>query len=228
MTLRGVGTRAQAITLVALAVALALFLARRTVGGAGSGGAGASVRRAGAADSGAVPAPANAEESGARPAAAWTGAGRPRVKEVSPDEVPIIRVEDLAERKPAGAPAAGRDLFDFRPPTPVPPPPPTPAPTPQPVCGSPSYMGPCPPTPPPPPTPTPTPPEITFRFIGSFGPKDNPIAVLVQGDQVVDARTGDVVFERFRVVRVNYESVDIGFVPRPWTWKETRRLGITP
>ena len=120
-----------------------------------------------------------------------------------------------------------RDLFDFRPPTPVPPPTPPPAPTPLPVCGSPSYVGPCPATPPPPPTPTPTPPEITFRFIGSFGPKDRPIAVLVQGDQLINARAGDVVFERFQVVRVNYESVDIGFVPRPWAWKETRRLGIT-
>jgi hypothetical protein len=227
MKLQGVGTRAQAMTLVALGVALALFLARRTVGGAGSGGTGAPARPAGAAVSGA--APGDAEEPGAKPAAAaWGGAGRPRVKEVSPDEVPIIRVEDLAERKPAGAPAPGRDLFDFRPPTPVPPPQPTPVPTPLPVCGSASYVGPCPPAPPPPATPTPTPPEITFRFIGSFGPKDNPIAVLVAGDQVVDARAGDVVFERFRVVRVNFESVDIGFVPRPWTWKETRRLGITP
>jgi hypothetical protein len=225
MKLQGVGTRAQAMTLVALAVALALFLVRRTVGGAGSG-AGASARPAGAAVSGAMP--ADAEESGAKPAAAWGRTGRPRAKEVSPDEVPIIRVEDLAEHKPAGAPAAGRDLFDFRPPTPVPPPPPTPVPTPLPVCGSPSYVGPCPPAPPPPPTPTPTPPDITFRFIGSFGPKDNPIAVLVQGDQIVDARAGDVVFERFRVVRVNYESVDIGFVPKPWTWKETRRLGLVP
>jgi hypothetical protein len=221
MKLQGVGSRAQAMTLVALAVTLALFLARRTVGGAGSGGAGPSARPAGAVSG-------DAEEAGAKPAATWAGGGRPRVKEVSPDDVAIVRVEDFAERKPRGTPAAGRDLFDFRPPTPVPPPPPTPAPTPLPVCGSPSYVGPCPPAPPPPATPTPTPPEITFRFIGSFGPKDNPIAVLVQGDQIVDARAGDVVFERFRVVRVNYESVDIGFVPRPWTWKETRRLGIAP
>jgi hypothetical protein len=48
----------------------------------------------------------------------------------------------------------------------------------------------------------------------------------VQGGEVVNARAGDVVFERFQVVRVNLESVDIGFVPRPWAWKETRRLGL--
>jgi hypothetical protein len=226
MKIQGVGTRAQAITLVVLAVALALFLARRAAGGAGSGSAGAPTRLAGAAASEA--ARADVEEAGAKAAAPFGSGSRPRVKEVSPDEVPIVRVEDFAERKAASAPAVGRDLFDFRPPTPVPPPSPTPVPTPLPACGSPFYVGPCPAAPPPPPTPTPAPPEITFRFIGSFGPKENPIAVLVLGDQVVDARAGDVVFERFRVVRVNYESVDIGFVPKPWTWKETRRLGIAP
>ena len=226
MKLTSVGTRAQAITLVALALALALFLARRASGGAGSAGAGARARPAGAAASGA--AGAEAEEVWAKPAAPFGGGVRTRVKEVSPDEVPIVRKADFDQRKPAGPSAESRDLFDFRPPTPVPTKAPTPVPTPLPVCGSPGYVGACPPTPPPPPTPTPTPPEITFRFIGSFGPKENPIAVLVQGDQVVDARAGDVVFERFRVVHVNYESVDIGFVPKPWTWKETRRLGITP
>lgn len=221
MKLQGLGTRAQAITLAFLALALALFVARRATGGAGDG----QPRPRGAAGPGAV---APALEDGAGPVAASAPGKRSRAREVSPDEVPALRPDDLAARKPSGALAAGRDLFDFRPPTPVPPPPPTPAPTPVPACGSPSFVGPCPPPPPPAATPTPTPPEIAFRFIGSFGPKDNPIAVLVQDGQVVNAQAGDVVFQRFRVVRVNYESVDIGFVPRPWTWKETRRLGITP
>lgn len=226
MKIRGVGTRAQAVTLVALAVALALFLVRRGAGAAGSPGARASARPSGVAADGASG--GEAEDTGGKAPAPFGAGSRPRVREVSPDEVPILRVEDFAERKRAGASDGARDLFDFRQPTPVPPKPPTPVPTPLPACGSPSYVGPCPQPPPPLPTPTPTPPEITFRFIGSFGPKDNPIAVLVQGDQVVDARVGDVVFERFRVVHVNYESVDIGFVPKPWTWKETRRIGITP
>ncbi|MGH9399908.1 MAG: hypothetical protein ACRD00_06040 [Thermoanaerobaculia bacterium] len=218
MKLEGVGTRAQAITLVVLALALALFLARRSTGGGGE------PRLPAAAASGAEA--AFAEETGAGPAG--RGGKRARVKEVSPEEVPAIRPQDVEARRASGVVPAGRDLFDFRAPTPVPPPTPRPVSTPMPVCGDPSYVGPCPPPPPPSATPTPSPPEITFRFIGMFGPKDNPIAVLVQGDQVVSARAGDVVFERFRVVRVNYESVDIGFVPRPWTWKETRRLGIAP
>ena len=214
MKLQGIGTRAQLVTLVALAVALALFLIRRSSGSARLTAVGAASSRAASAD---------IAEPGAKPAAVWGAAQRARVREVSPEDVPILRIEDLAERKPAAAPAAGRDLFDFRPPTPVPTKPPPPAPTPVPVCGSPAYVG---------PARRPRPrrhrrlPTSRFRFIGSFGPKDNPIAVFVQGDQVVDARAGDVVFDRFRVVRVNYESVDIGFVPKSWTWKETRRLGI--
>ena len=46
------------------------------------------------------------------------------------------------------------------------------------------------------------------------------------GDQVLNARTGDVVFDRFIVRKVGYESIDVGFVGFAPT--ETRRLGITP
>ncbi|MBC8647213.1 MAG: hypothetical protein H7X85_08630, partial [Thermoanaerobaculia bacterium] len=100
-------------------------------------------------------------------------------------------------------------------PTPPPPPPPDP--------GEPEFVG---PLPPPPPPPTPAPPDIAFKFIGSFGPRERPIAVLVLGDQVLNARTGDVVFDRFIVRKVGYESVDVGFVG--FAPAETRRLGITP
>jgi hypothetical protein len=91
------------------------------------------------------------------------------------------------------------------------------------VPGEPNYIG---PLPPPPPTPTPKPPEVSFKFLGSFGPKDQPIAVIQQGDEVFNARTGDTLFGKFVVRRVGYESIDVGFVG--FAPSETRRLGITP
>ncbi|MDQ6893437.1 MAG: hypothetical protein M3167_12255 [Acidobacteriota bacterium] len=148
---------------------------------------------------------------------------RPETKKVSPEEVPIVTTRDLEPLRAQRSAAPGRNIFDQRPPTPVPPPTATPAPPPPPAPGSAAFIG---PLPPPPPTPTPAPPEVSFKFIGTFGPKDRPAAVLVQGDQIVNARAGDVVFDRFIVRRVGYESVDVGFVGfRP---TETRRIGITP
>lgn len=144
-----------------------------------------------------------------------------RRRTMSPDEVPLLSPEDL--RSPAGrrALATGRDLFDVREPTKPPPPTPTPAPPPPPAPGDPRYVG---PLPPPPPTPTPAPPAIPFKFIGTFGPRDRPIAVLVAGDRTVNARSGDVVFEKFILRRVGYESVDVGFVG--FAPSEKRRIGI--
>jgi hypothetical protein len=70
------------------------------------------------------------------------------------------------------------------------------------------------------------PPEINFKFIGTFGPRDHPIAVLLLGDQLLNAHVGDVVFDRFILRNIGYESVDVGFVGYPPA--ATRRLGITP
>lgn len=150
------------------------------------------------------------------------GAGARQGKTVSPEDVPIITQRDL-EPPPGVRDRQGRNIFDFRAPTAPPPPNPTPAPPPPPAPGSPAFVG---PLPPPPPTPTPAPPEIPFKFIGTFGPKERPIAVLVAGDQAVNARAGEVVFDRFILRRVGYESVDIGFVG--FAPSETRRVGITP
>jgi hypothetical protein len=69
------------------------------------------------------------------------------------------------------------------------------------------------------------PPDINFKFIGTFGPRDHPIAVLLMGDQLLNAHKGDVVFDRFILRNIGYESVDVGFVGYPPA--ATRRLGIT-
>jgi len=151
---------------------------------------------------------------------------RPRTgreeKKVSPDEVPIFTTKELNSPQSRSAPG-GRNIFDFRVPTPIPPPTPTPAPPPPPVCGDPRFEGPC---PPPPPTPTPPPPEISFKFMGTLGVRESPIAVLSQAGEVINAREGDVVFSRFILRKINYESIDVGFVGRDP--KDTRRVGLTP
>lgn len=136
-------------------------------------------------------------------------------KEFSPDKVPIVTSEDFKPPRPPRD-SAGRNIFDFRPPTPTPPPTPRPVPTLPPMQG---------PPPPPSPPPTPAPPEIPFRFIGTFGSKQQPIAVLVYGDKILNAQAGDVVFERFILRRIGYESIDVGFVG--FAPSETRRVGIT-
>ena len=153
------------------------------------------------------------EESAAR------GRGRAESKKVSADDVPLISRSDL-DAAPPKTGSGSRNIFDFPAPTPLPTP--TPAPPPPPVCGDPLFRGPC---PPPPPPPTPAPPEIPFKFVGTFGPKDQPIAVLVAGDKIVNARVGDTVFERFIIKKVGYESIDVGFVG-PWT--DVRRLPMAP
>ena len=148
-------------------------------------------------------------------------AGRPKVKEVSPEEVPILKPEDFTVHPGRASGDTGRDLFDppreptrRPPPTPFPPPPPP---------GDTRFIG---PLPPPPPTPTPKPPEVTFKFVGTFGPKAHPIAVIQQGDQVYNVRAGDILFDKFVLRSVGYESIEVGFVGFAET--ETRRIGITP
>lgn len=149
--------------------------------------------------------------------------GRRRAPTPGADDVYLLSPDDLRSRPRAGSGDTGRDLFDLREPTTPPPPPPTPAPPPPPGPGHPAYIG---PLPPPLPTPTPVPPEPPFKLIGIFGPKDHPIAVLANGDDIFNARAGEVVLGRWIIRKVGYESIDVGFVG-PYSPAETRRLPIT-
>ena len=207
-------TRRQLYILAALAAVLILAVVKW--GGKGSGGASSAARsRIAGPDS-----PASIEED--RPSAR----PRPRAskeKSVSPEDVPFISVEDLNPLRARGTGTQGRNIFDMRAPTLVPPPTPTKAPPPPPGPGSQAFVG---PLPPPAPTPTPVPPDVTFKFIGTFGPRDGTIAVLVLGDQLLNAHAGDVVFDRFILRNIGYESVDVGFVG--YSPAITKRLGITP
>lgn len=208
-------TRRQLYILAALAAVLILAVVKW--GGKGSSGA----SRAAASRVAGPAAPANPEEE--RPAA-FRARPRPgNEKKVAPGDVPFISVEDLNPPRARGAGVSGRNIFDLRVPTPTPPPTPTKAPPAPPAPGSEIFVG---PLPPPAPTPTPVPPDINFKFIGTFGPRDGPIAVLVLGDQLLNAHAGDKVFDRFILRNIGYESVDVGFVG--YDPAITKRLGITP
>lgn len=134
-------------------------------------------------------------------------------------------VPDLARIAARGA-AAGevnRNVFRFFDrPTPTPLPLPTPRPTPI-APGSGAFVGPM----PIPPTPTPTPivpPAIPYKVIGRIGERDHPIVVLEEGHRIINAREGDVVDGRFRIHKINRESVDISFPGLPP--EITRRIPI--
>jgi hypothetical protein len=56
------------------------------------------------------------------------------------------------------------------------------------------------------------PPDFTYRYIGRFGPEANPIAAFARDGQVVNARPGDVIAERFVLRSIGLESVDLAYV----------------
>jgi hypothetical protein len=205
---KGIGSKRQAMLLGVLAVLLLLFVVRWRPGGKEAAPATSAVRvaRSGSSAVDAEDAPVRDRRSSA--------------KVISPDEVPLLSPKDFGPSQGRGSADTGRDLFDLREPTRVPPPTPTPRP---PMPGEANYVG---PLPPPPPTPTPKPPEISFKFLGTFGPRDHPIAVIQQGDQIYNARAGDTLFGKFVLRKVGYESIDVGFVG--FADSETRRVGITP
>jgi hypothetical protein len=201
-----VGTRNQAVLLAVLVVGLAMLLLRR-------GGEGQPAK---APES---PAPARAGGPDAESPEAPVRGRRP-ARQATAEDVQVLTRENL--EGPGGGAGAGvtRNLFDFRDPSPVPTIPPTPTRTIPPTFGPPA------PTATPGPTFTPVPPEIPFKFVGTFGPRDNPIATLVAGDQVVNAREGQTVFDQFVIRKVGYESLDVGFVRYPPS--VMRRLPISP
>jgi hypothetical protein len=210
------GSKKQAILLGVLAVVLVLAVVRWRPGGGPPAPSPAATTVAAQGRTGGRSASA-ADESSPAPSRAARGS---RTKEVQADDVPILDPDDFRVKAPRDGADASRDLFDLREPTRKPPPTPVPPPPPP---GDTRFIG---PLPAPGPTPTPKPPEVTFKFVGTFGPKGHPIAVIQEGDKVYNVRAGDILFDKFVLRNVGYESIDIGFVGYPDT--ESRRIGITP
>jgi hypothetical protein len=153
------------------------------------------------------------------PVAARGGRGRTPAAGL-PDEVVALRV-DLLEAEPRPF-SVGRDVFRFAPP------PPPPGPSPEELermrlaaearrrAAEQAASVPA----------GPRPPAVDLRYLGSFGPEQGRIAVFVGagGDEVINARVGDVIAGKFIVDRIGYESVDLKFVGFPA--EPARRLPV--
>jgi hypothetical protein len=127
-----------------------------------------------------------------------------------------------------------RNLFAFFVPPPPPPPPP-----PKPVCGDGKCNGTennetcesdCPPPPPPPvcgdskcegtenfqscpsDCDPPPPPEITLKYIGYLKDHIGDIAFFTDGKEVYMGRVGDIIANRYRIVNITEEGVELGYV----------------
>jgi hypothetical protein len=156
--------------------------------------------------------------------------------------------KDLLEPQP-GRYKSERNLFDFvaPPPPPQPPPPPPPvAPTDRDNDGVPDFKDNCPdkynpdqadidhngvgdacqqtPVIPPPP-PEPVPPTFDFKCVGTFGTAQKQIATFVRNGEIVNARVGDTIDNKFILRGIGIESVEIGFVGFPPTKHTTIQIG---
>jgi hypothetical protein len=145
-----------------------------------------------------------------------------------PSELVVVRTDRLVPQTPAEL-EIGRDPFRYRPLAPPPPPPPSPeeleaqrlareerdrlAREAAERAAREAAI--------------PRPPEVTLRYLGSFGPRDRRIAVFEDpaGGGVLNAREGETLQGKFIVDKIGYESVDLRFVGFPD--EPPRRLGIS-
>ena len=119
-----------------------------------------------------------------------------------PAESPLPVIDFARIANPPPAPGLGtRDLFDFA----APPPPPVPLP------GSAEGGDPKPHEPPPITVPTPMPPPpLNIKYIGAVERRGVKVAMLMtERSEVLTGQVGEVVGNRFRIVKIGLESVDI-------------------
>jgi len=149
-----------------------------------------------------------------RAAGVPAGAGQPPVARTVPsraaaardqaESAPPVRLAQLKTDRQAAV-EGGRNLFREKP---KPPPP------------APKVAAPDPNAPPPPPPP---PPPITLRLIGIVQGSGKPIAALSDGKDVFFGSEGDIIEGRYKIIRVNVESIDIAYVDG----RGQRRLGLS-
>jgi hypothetical protein len=63
--------------------------------------------------------------------------------------------------------------------------------------------------------PKPVPPQFTMKYIGTFGPANNPIATFNGNGEIVNVRVGETIDGKFVLRSIGIESVEIGYVGFP-------------
>jgi hypothetical protein len=140
-------------------------------------------------------------------AVAQAGPSRAAAARDQAESAPPVRLAQLKADRPAAV-EGGRNLFREKP---KPPPP------------APKVVPPPPPDPNAPPPPPPPPPPITLKLIGIVQGSGKPIAALSDGKDVFYGREGDIIEGRYRIIKVNVESIDIAYVDG----RGQRRLGLS-
>ena len=77
----------------------------------------------------------------------------------------------------------------------------------------------------PPPPPPPVPPQFTWKFIGVFGPPQNPIATFAREGEIVNVRVGEQIEGKFILRHIGIESAEIAFVGFPPDQRQRIPLG---
>jgi hypothetical protein len=139
------------------------------------------------------------------------GGGTPTVDLQAALSTPVVDLDLARLQREAAEYRAGRNPWRFEEAKPVAPPPqPKPAPAPKPpVDPTPVVAS----TPAEPPKPQPPPVDVELR--GILGPSRLRIAVFDDGDVLYNASEGDVVKGKFRVQKIQIESVLLGYVDFP-------------
>ncbi|HEY8849196.1 MAG TPA: hypothetical protein VIO12_07880, partial [Thermoanaerobaculia bacterium] len=117
---------------------------------------------------------------------------------------------------PSGSYRSERNLFAYKEPPPPPPPPPKPV-----VVQPPPVVA---PQPPPQPA-APVPPSFPYKYIGTFGRQDDPIATFSGNGALVNVRVGEIIDGKFILRSIGIESVEIGYVGFPSDVKTRVPLG---
>jgi hypothetical protein len=186
-------------------------------------------------------------------AAPRTPARSPRAAQnVGASGFPVVHTEWLDAQ--SGSYKSERNLFGYKEPPPPPPPPPpkvVPPPPDQDHDGIPDFRDNCPTVynpdqadsdhngkgdvcdaewqayikANPPPPPAPVPPQFTMKYIGTFGPSNNPIATFNGNGEIVNVRIGETIDGKFILRSIGIESVEIGFVGFPADTKTRVPLG---
>ncbi|MFQ5670752.1 MAG: hypothetical protein ACE5HD_09585 [Acidobacteriota bacterium] len=149
------------------------------------------------------------------------------------DLPPAIRSLLAGEEREPFNPSGGRNLFAYARPKPVAPPPkPRPKRTTRPkqpkvqVVKEPNKKPPRAPKPVLQEVPRATPPPVNFDFVGYVGPQKGLIGIFSMrtkdGDEILLAGEGEILAEKFRVHKIGYEEVEIGYTDD--TFKNERKI----